>query len=61
MSDGKYDTEVKLVLQEVSNADPAEVAKEFERYENELLIPPRDALRAVVRKFMEPGSDADKR
>ena len=60
MSDGKYDTEVKLVLQEVSNADPAEVAKEFERYENEFLIPPRDALRSVVRKFMEPGSDADK-
>ena len=60
LSDGKYETEVKLVLQEVSNADPTEVAKEFERYENEFLIPPRDALRSVVRKFMEPGSDADK-
>ena len=24
------------------------------------LIPPRDALRSVVRKFMELGSDADK-
>ena len=60
MSDGKYETEVKLVLQEVSNADPTEVAKEFERYENEFLIPPRDALRSVIRKFMEPGSDADK-
>ena len=24
------------------------------------LIPPRDALRSVVRKFMDPGSDADK-
>ena len=34
MSDGKYETEVK-VLQEASNADPEEVAKEFERYENE--------------------------
>ena len=59
MSDGKYETEVKLVLQEASNADPEEVAKEFERYENEFLIPPRDALRSVVRKFMDPGSNAD--
>ena len=59
MSDGKYETEVKLVLQEASNADPEEVAKEFERYENEFLIPPRDALRSVVRKFMDPSSDAD--
>lgn len=59
LSDGKYETEVKLVLQEASNADPEEVAKEFERYENEFLIPPRDALRSVVRKFMDPGSNAD--
>ena len=60
MSDDKYDTEVRLVLQECKDANPEEVAKEFERYENEFLIPPRDALRSVVRKFMEPGSDADK-
>ena len=60
MSEEKYDTEVKLVLQECKDANPEEVAKEFERYENEFLIPPRDALRSVVRKFMEPGSDADK-
>jgi len=60
MSEEKYDTEVKLVLQECKDANPDEVAKEFERYENEFLIPPRDALRSVVRKFMEPGSDADK-
>ena len=59
LSDGKYETEVKLVLQEASNADPEEVAREFERYENEFLIPPRDALRSVVRKFMDPGSNAD--
>ena len=59
LSDGKYETEVKLVLQEASNADPEEVAKEFERYENEFLIPPRDALRSVVRKFMDSGSNAD--
>ena len=60
MSQDKYDTEVRLVLQECKDANPEEVAKEFERYENEFLIPPRDALRSVVRKFMEPGSDADK-
>ena len=60
MSEEKYDTEVRLVLQECKDANPEEVAKEFERYENEFLIPPRDALRSVVRKFMEPGSDADK-
>ena len=60
MSGDKYDTEVRLVLQECKDANPEEVAKEFERYENEFLIPPRDALRSVVRKFMEPGSDADK-
>jgi len=60
MSEEKYDAEVRLVLQECKDANPEEVAKEFERYENEFLIPPRDALRSVVRKFMEPGSDADK-
>ena len=60
MSGDKYDTEVRLVLQECKDANPEEVAKEFERYENEFLIPPRDALRSVVRKFMEPGSEADK-
>jgi len=60
MSEDKYDTEVRLVLQECKDANPEEVAKEFERYENEFLIPPRDALRSVVRKFMEPDSDADK-
>ena len=60
MSGDKYDTEVRLVLQECKDANPEEVAKEFERYENEFLIHPRDALRSVVRKFMEPGSDADK-
>ena len=60
MSEDKYDTEVRLVLQECKDANPEEVAKEFEKYENEFLIPPRDALRSVVRKFMEPGSDADK-
>ena len=60
MSEDKYNTEVRLVLQECKDANPEEVAKEFERYENEFLIPPRDALRSVVRKFMEPGSDADK-
>lgn len=60
MSGDKYDTEVRLVLQECKDANPEEVAKEFERYENEFLIPPRDALRSVIRKFMEPGSDADK-
>ena len=31
LSDGKYETEVKLVLQEISNADPTEVAKEFDQ------------------------------
>ena len=48
---------MKLVLQECKDANPSEVAKEFERYENEFLIPPRDALRSVVRKFSEKDQD----
>ena len=48
---------MKLVLQECKDANPSEVAKEFERYEKEFLIPPRDALRSVVRKFSEKDQD----
>ncbi len=46
-----YANQIAVVKQECPDADEKEISKEFERYENEFLIPPEDALRSVIRKF----------
>ena len=51
MTSERYSALISVIMQECPNADEEEISKEFERYENEFLIPPEDALRSVLRKF----------
>jgi ssDNA-binding replication factor A large subunit len=48
----KYNLQIIAVKQECPDSDENEVAEEFRRYEEEFLIPPEDALRSVIRKFL---------
>ena len=49
----RYMAQIALVKEECKDVDEDEVAKEFERYENEFLIPPNDAVRSVILKFQK--------
>ena len=52
MSDLKtYANQIAVVKQECPDANDEDIGKEFQRYENDFLIPPEDALRSVIRKF----------
>ena len=42
---------VEKVLEHAPDASAEEVKTEFERYRDEFLIPPKDAMRSVLRKF----------
>ena len=42
---------VEKVLELAPDANAEAVKKEFERYRDEFLIPPKDAMRSVLRKF----------
>ncbi len=42
---------VEKVLELASDANAEAVKTEFERYRDEFLIPPKDAMRSVLRKF----------
>ena len=42
---------VGMVLKEAKDADPDEIRQEFEKYQKEFLIPPKDAFRSVLRRF----------
>ena len=42
---------IKTVLEQCPDASEEDVKTEFERYERDFLIPPKDALRSVLRKF----------
>ena len=56
----KYAVHIALVKEECKDVDEDEVAKEFERYENEFLIPPNDAVRSVILKFQKnSGNDTE--
>ena len=56
----KYAVHISLVKEECKDVDEDEVAKEFERYENEFLIPPNDAVRSVILKFQKTsGNDTE--
>ena len=56
----KYAVQIALVKEECKDVDDDEVAKEFERYENEFLIPPSDAVRSVILKFQKnSGNDTE--
>ena len=51
MTEGRYASQIAIVMQECPEADEDGIGKEFARYEEEFLIPPEDALRSVIRKF----------
>ena len=56
----KYAVQIALVKEECKDVDEDEVAKEFEKYENEFLIPPNDAVRSVILKFQKAsGKDIE--
>jgi len=42
---------IKTVIEQCPDASELEIKKEFERYQKDFLIPPKDALRSVLRKF----------
>lgn len=45
--------EIRAVKEAAPEADEAEIRAEFERYQNEFLIPPKNALRSVMKKFQD--------
>jgi ssDNA-binding replication factor A large subunit len=47
----EYDIQVQEVLKQVPDADPDKIVDAFIRYEKDFLIPPADAIRAVLRRF----------
>ena len=51
MSEEKYADYVQAVIKECPDAEPAEVASAFAKYEDEFYIPPQDAMRSVLRRF----------
>ena len=56
----RYAVQIALVKEECKDVDEDEVAKEFEKYENEFLIPPNDAVRSVILKFQKvSGKDME--
>ena len=42
---------INTVMEQCPDASEEDIKKEFERYEKDFLIPPKDALRSVLRKF----------
>jgi ssDNA-binding replication factor A large subunit len=56
MSDEKYADYVEAILKECPDADPADVAEAFAKYEQEFYIPPQDAMRSVMRRFKSDTS-----
>ena len=42
---------INTVIEQCPDASEEDIKNEFERYERDFLIPPKDALRSVLRKF----------
>tara|TARA_Y100001978_G_scaffold203501_1_gene230096 strand:+ start:1331 stop:2992 length:1662 start_codon:yes stop_codon:yes gene_type:complete len=47
----ELDDAIKSVMEQCPDALESDIKKEFERYQKDFLIPPKDALRSVLRKF----------
>ncbi|MDP6907133.1 MAG: hypothetical protein QF440_06935 [Candidatus Thalassarchaeaceae archaeon] len=47
----EFEEEVNAVKEAVPDADEKAIADEFRRYRDEFLIPPKEALRSVLKKF----------
>lgn len=48
---GDIDDYVKRVMEEAKDADPEEIKKEFEKYQTDFLLSPKDSFRSVLRRF----------
>ncbi len=51
MSTDEFANEIDAVKEAVPDADESKIAEEFRRYRDEFLIPPKEALRSVLKKF----------
>ncbi len=51
MADDEIDEYVKRVLEQAPDADREAVRAEFEKYQDDFLLPPKDAFRSVARRF----------
>ena len=47
----EFANEIDAVKESVPDADENKIAEEFRRYRDEFLIPPKEALRSVLKKF----------
>ncbi len=47
----EFANEIEAVKESVPDADENKIAEEFRRYRDEFLIPPKEALRSVLKKF----------
>ncbi len=47
----EFENEIRAVKEAVPDADENAIADEFRRYRDEFLIPPKEALRSVLKKF----------
>ena len=49
----EFENEIRAVKEAVPDADESEIAKEFSRYKDEFLVPPKHALRSVIEHFQK--------
>ncbi|MEC8927238.1 MAG: hypothetical protein VYB17_03165 [Candidatus Thermoplasmatota archaeon] len=49
----EYENEIRAVKEAVPDADESAIAKEFARYKDEFLVPPKHALRSVIEHFQK--------
>jgi replication factor A1 len=49
----EFENEIRAVKDAVPDADEEEIAKEFTRYKDEFLVPPKHALRSVIEHFQK--------
>lgn len=47
----EFENEIRVIKEAVPEADEKAIAEEFTRYQNEFLIPPKEALHSVMKKF----------
>ena len=49
----EFENEIRAVKEAVPDADESAIAKEFTRYKDEFLVPPKHALRSVIEHFQK--------
>ena len=49
----EFENEIRAVKEAVPDADESEISKEFSRYKDEFLVPPKHALPNVIKHFQK--------